>query len=170
MLNPILNIITAVSRELNLYYIEYELRKIKNLDIRWYLVFDGISMTSLKIPKDIKYYHAEISNPKKRDSSGAVQKNIALSKITEGWIYALDDDNSIHPNFEKEFLNAIKKYPNKKESANYLKNWTLKNLSKKDASQFERVITQELESLHEGNIARFRIQPEEFQAWHKKWI
>ena len=114
MLNPILNIITAVRRELNLYYIEYELRKIKNLDIRWYLVFDGISMTSLKIPKDIKYYHAEISNPKKRDSSGAVQKNIALSKITEGWIYALDDDNSIHPNFEKEFLNAIKKYPNKK--------------------------------------------------------
>lgn len=114
MPNPILNIITAVSRELNIYSIEHELRKIKNLDVRWYLIYDGISMTSLKIPEDIKYYHAEISNPKKRDSSGAVQKNIALSKITEGWIYVLDDDNSIHPNFAKEFLNATKKYPNKK--------------------------------------------------------
>ena len=114
MLNPILNIITAVSRELNLYYIECELKKIKNLDIRWYLIFDEISMTSLKIPKDMKYYYAEIYNHKKRDSSGAVQKNIALSKITEGWIYVLDDDNSIHPNFAKEFLNATEKYPNKK--------------------------------------------------------
>lgn len=114
MPNLILNIITAVSRELNIYLIDHELRKIKNLDVRWYLIYDGISMTSIKIPEDIKYYHAEISNPKKRDSSGAVQKNIALSKITEGWIYVLDDDNSIHPNFEKEFSNAIKKYPNKK--------------------------------------------------------
>lgn len=114
MTNPILNIITAVSRELNIYYIEYELRKIKNLDIRWYLIFDGISMTSLKIPEDIKYYYAEICTLEKRDCSGATQKNIALSKITEGWIYVLDDDNSIHPNFAKEFSNAIEKYPNKK--------------------------------------------------------
>lgn len=114
MPNPILNIITAVSRELNIYLIAHELRKIKNLDVRWYLIYDGISMTSINIPKDIKYYHAEISYPIKRDFSGAVQKNIALSKIIEGWIYVLDDDNSIHPNFEKEFLNAIKKYPNKK--------------------------------------------------------
>ena len=98
-------------------------QKIKNLDLRWYLIFDATSMTSIKIPQDIKFYHAEIAPNDKKDTSGAVQKNIALSKITEGWVYALDDDNIIHPNFPMVFLNALNKFPDKKafvfSQANY---------------------------------------------------
>ena len=95
---------------------EEELQKIKNLDLRWYLIFDATSMTSIRIPQDIKFYHAEIAPNDKKDTSGAVQKNIALSKITEGWVYALDDDNIIHPNFPMVFLNALNKFPDKNVS------------------------------------------------------
>ena len=114
MSNPILNIITAVSREVNLYYIQDELNKINSLDIRWYLVFDKTCMISTKIPQDLNYYHAEISNNDRNDSSGSIQKNIALSQIQEGWIYCLDDDNILHPNFPSCFNMAIKKFPDKK--------------------------------------------------------
>lgn len=114
MLKPILNIITAVSRENNLYFIQEELNKINSLEIRWHLIFDGTSMTSLKIPQDINFYHAEISNNDRKDYSGAVQKNIALSRVKEGWVYALDDDNIVHPNFPKTFIKAINNHPNKK--------------------------------------------------------
>lgn len=114
MHKPLLNIITAVSRENNLYYIQDNLNKIKEINIRWYLIFDKTCMTSLKIPQDLKFYHAEISYNNRNDSSGSIQKNLALSKIQDGWIYCLDDDNIIHPNFEKCFIKSLQKNPEKK--------------------------------------------------------
>ena len=31
------------------------------------------------------------------------------------------------------------------------------------------VVETELISLHEGNIARYRLRPSEFEAWYKNW-
>lgn len=39
------------------------------------------------------------------------------------------------------------------------------NLSEMDARELFKVIETEILSLHDGNIARFRIRPSEFQAW-----
>lgn len=36
-----------------------------------------------------------------------------------------------------------------------------------DISAFTRLVLQELSGLHEGNIARFRLRPSEFQSWRK---
>jgi hypothetical protein len=31
------------------------------------------------------------------------------------------------------------------------------------------VVEAELTSLHEGNIARYRLRPSEYQTWHRTW-
>ncbi|HSJ04728.1 MAG TPA: hypothetical protein VK956_19810 [Verrucomicrobium sp.] len=31
------------------------------------------------------------------------------------------------------------------------------------------VVESELSTLHEGNIARYRLRPSEFQVWHQQW-
>src|ERR1700722_16799221 len=45
------------------------------------------------------------------DCSGAPQKNLCLEVIKEGWVYFLDDDNLVPPNFEETLLKAIKDHP-----------------------------------------------------------
>lgn len=38
-----------------------------------------------------------------------------------------------------------------------------------DQLRFIEVVEAELMKLHEGNIARYRIQPSEFEVWQKTW-
>lgn len=40
-----------------------------------------------------------------------------------------------------------------------------RNLPEPDASELFKVIETEVLSLHDGNIARFKIRPSEFQEW-----
>ncbi len=40
------------------------------------------------------------------------------------------------------------------------------NLSEADANEVFKLIETEFLNLHDGNIARFRVRPGEFQAWH----
>jgi hypothetical protein len=39
----------------------------------------------------------------------------------------------------------------------------------KEAAKLVEVVETELMSLHEGNIARYRLRPTEYQAWREKW-
>jgi hypothetical protein len=41
------------------------------------------------------------------------------------------------------------------------------NVAEADRARFVEVVATELEALHEGNIARYRIRPSEFHAWRK---
>lgn len=43
------------------------------------------------------------------------------------------------------------------------------NLPEPDRSKFIEVVETELLALHEGNYARYRIRPSEFEAWQKVW-
>ena len=38
-----------------------------------------------------------------------------------------------------------------------------------DQPRFVEVVETELMSLHEGNIARYRLRPAEYQAWRQGW-
>jgi len=38
-----------------------------------------------------------------------------------------------------------------------------------DQARFVEVVETELMSLHEGNIARYRLRPSEFQLWQQQW-
>lgn len=43
------------------------------------------------------------------------------------------------------------------------------NVPKEDREKFRETAENELLALHEGNYARYRIRPAEFQAWRKAW-
>jgi len=38
-----------------------------------------------------------------------------------------------------------------------------------DRARFIEVVETELSSLHEGNIARYKLRPSEFETWYKSW-
>ena len=38
-----------------------------------------------------------------------------------------------------------------------------------DAERFVEIVEGDLSNLHEGNIARARLTPAEFGAWHAQW-
>jgi len=40
---------------------------------------------------------------------------------------------------------------------------------KADRTKLIEVVETELEGLHEGNIARYRLRPSKFKLWHAKW-
>ena len=42
-------------------------------------------------------------------------------------------------------------------------------IAKQDRARFVEVVETELLSLHEGNIARYRLRPGEFVDWKKHW-
>jgi Fic family protein len=46
-----------------------------------------------------------------------------------------------------------------------LENWSRDNIPDDDRSQFNAVVLQELNSLHDGNIARYNLRPAEFAEW-----
>lgn len=110
-MKPILNVITAGSRIENLYKIQHNLKtRIKDFETRWYVIFDRQRMYC-SIPLDLDFYYTEIVDGNTPDCSGAIQKNRALDMIEEGWIYALDDDNKIHPDFNKSLREALFFFP-----------------------------------------------------------
>ncbi|WP_306535037.1 Fic family protein [Geobacter sp.] len=46
--------------------------------------------------------------------------------------------------------------------------WTTEHIPENDRQRFIGLVHTELRGLHEGNIARFRLRPAEFQAWREK--
>jgi len=49
--------------------------------------------------------------------------------------------------------------------------WATSHLPAEDQQQFADVLLSELEQLHEGNIARYKLRPSEFTHWKSgKWL
>lgn len=51
----------------------------------------------------------------------------------------------------------------------YIRMRAAESVSDTDRARFIEVIETEIMNLHEGNIARFRLRPSEFQAWKEGW-
>jgi hypothetical protein len=58
---------------------------------------------------------------------------------------------------------------NKKDAAAFIKRHAAEHVLAEDRARFIEVVEAELTSLHEGNIARYRLRPSEYQAWHQTW-
>ena len=58
---------------------------------------------------------------------------------------------------------------NKRKASKWIAGQAGKDLPKADRTKFNEVVETELASLHEGNIARYRLRPSEFGAWKKIW-
>jgi hypothetical protein len=58
---------------------------------------------------------------------------------------------------------------NKKIAAAFIKQRAAEDISPEDQARFIEVVETEIVNLHEGNIARYRLRPSEFQTWRKTW-
>ncbi|HEY9790647.1 MAG TPA: Fic family protein [Candidatus Obscuribacterales bacterium] len=57
----------------------------------------------------------------------------------------------------------------RQDAVQYLENWAAKNLPVDERAKFIDVSQDELLALHEGNFARYKVRPSEFEAWQKVW-
>ena len=57
----------------------------------------------------------------------------------------------------------------KRKATAYIRRMADENLDKAARMRFVEVVETELMSLHEGNIARYRIRPAEYADWRKNW-
>jgi len=57
----------------------------------------------------------------------------------------------------------------KKAATALIRQRAAENVSIESRARFVEVVETELMSLHDGNIARYRLRPSEYQAWRKTW-
>ncbi len=57
----------------------------------------------------------------------------------------------------------------KKAATAFIRRRATENVSQESRARFVEVVETELMSLHDGNIARYRLSPSEYQAWRKTW-
>ena len=64
---------------------------------------------------------------------------------------------------------AIRGRMNKKRATAWVAAWTQEHIDQPQRERFREVAERELLSLHEGNFARYRVRPSEFEAWQEVW-
>lgn len=58
---------------------------------------------------------------------------------------------------------------NKKDAVAHIASWPKGKIDTEEQKRFIEVAEKELMSLHEGNFARYRVRPSEFEAWQQVW-
>jgi hypothetical protein len=105
-----LNVVTAGSRLNLLNSVNESLSLLEDFEVLWYLVLDSRYIQENQINPNYNYL-THLGSVDNGDFGGAYQKNHALDQINDGWVYFLDDDNTIHPAFGPILSNAIKDNP-----------------------------------------------------------
>ncbi len=57
----------------------------------------------------------------------------------------------------------------KTAAAAFIKRRAVEGVPQEDRARFVEVVETEAMSLHEGNIARYRLRPSQYQTWRKMW-
>lgn len=57
----------------------------------------------------------------------------------------------------------------KKEATAFIRRRAAEDVSQEDRTHFTEVVETEIMSLHEGNIARYRLRPSQYQVWRETW-
>lgn len=57
----------------------------------------------------------------------------------------------------------------RKSASTHINHWAEEKISEDDRNQFIETAEIEILGLHEGNFARYRIRPSEFEAWLQSW-
>lgn len=65
--------------------------------------------------------------------------------------------------------NIVKGQLNKKDAIKSIKMTAINSVPLDDQPRFIETVEIELRSLHEGNIARYRLRPSEYEFWQKVW-
>lgn len=58
---------------------------------------------------------------------------------------------------------------NKREAIRWIARESVEKIPADDKARFIEVVETELRCLHEGNIARYKLRPSQFEAWRENW-
>ena len=76
-----------------------------------------------------------------------------------------------HRSALREVVGAvIRERMDKKRATAHVAAWTQEHVEQPQREWFQEVAERELLDLHEGNFARYRVRPSEFEAWQEVWI
>ncbi|MGA7904826.1 MAG: hypothetical protein WCA06_19520, partial [Terrimicrobiaceae bacterium] len=64
---------------------------------------------------------------------------------------------------------VVRERMDRKSAGALIQQRTVDGVRQADRARFAEVVETELMSLHEGNIARYRLRPSEYQAWRESW-
>ena len=64
---------------------------------------------------------------------------------------------------------VIRELIDKKSASAFFRKQAIEHVPQKDQARFVEVVETEIMSIHEGNMARYRLRPSEYQAWQKTW-
>jgi Fic family protein len=64
---------------------------------------------------------------------------------------------------------VVRSQYNREDALKYLEEWSVENLLANERAKFTDVAEDEILALHEGNFARYKVRPSEFDAWWKVW-
>jgi Fic family protein len=64
---------------------------------------------------------------------------------------------------------VVRSRKDKKNAVAYIQQMTRQRVKQEDVMRFIEIAETELMSLHEGNIARYRLRPSEYTAWREIW-
>jgi hypothetical protein len=115
------NIITVSARPENICYIGNNIlsqKKYWDGELLWHIIFDFEN--DLSLPDSLKNFLAEnqswikfqfLQHPANKSSGGNHGKDHLIKNIDQGWIYQLDDDNELYPNFLEKISVLIKNNP-----------------------------------------------------------
>ena len=65
--------------------------------------------------------------------------------------------------------NIVRSALNKRDAVSAIKQFIEQEIVEQDRARFMEMVETELTGLHEGNIARYKLKPSEFENWLKKW-
>ena len=107
-----INIITRCTRVNNLVTVRDSIFNniVKGINIQWHIVFDTNVLKDIdaEILAQIDDINTNL-HFKKGDGWGLSQLNNLIHSL-DGWIYHLDDDNILHPDFYSELLHLPSKH------------------------------------------------------------
>ena len=64
---------------------------------------------------------------------------------------------------------VVRRRMDKKQATAHVGAWAREHVDLQERERFREITERELLGLHEGNFARYRIRPSEFEAWQQSW-
>jgi len=128
--NPLINIVTAVSRPgllPRIYQSMLESLAGTGANVRWILVFDApgdVDEQTFRMIRDSSRIKIErIVYPDGPVRFGIAQKNMGMDAVEEGFYHCLDDDNIVHPDFFRGIIRAMEENPGRKAFVFHQQRW-----------------------------------------------
>jgi hypothetical protein len=87
---------------------------------------------------------------------------------------SLGEPDPLHVQYRAQLLECesqvVRRGQSKAAAIAFIQQFSQQHLPAPDQKRFVELAETQLMSLHEGNIARYRLRPSEFQAWQRSWI